>query len=260
MITLGVLSDLPGIRHGFMTRAGGVSEGIYDSLNCGLGSDDNLDRVRENRRRVLQMAGIPATTLLTAHQIHSPDVLVVEEEWRDGPRPRVDALVTTRKNIAIAASSADCVPILFADPEARVVAAAHAGWRGAVGGVLQATVKQMCALGAKPERIRAGVGPCIGPAELRGRAGISRAVPGAEHCQRTLLPRRSARRPSHVRPRILCRSRARRDEARCDRGGAPRHLRGSGDLLQLSPLMPAQGAGLRATRVGDRADLAGITR
>ena len=164
MITLGVLSDLPGIRHGFMTRAGGVSEGIYDSLNCGLGSDDERVRVLENRRRVLQMAGIPAKTLLTAYQVHSPDVLVVEEEWRDGPRPKVDALVTTRKNIAIAASSADCVPILFADPDARVVAAAHAGWRGAVGGVLQATVKQMCALGARPERIRAGIGPCIGPA------------------------------------------------------------------------------------------------
>jgi YfiH family protein len=164
MITLGVLGDLPGIRHGFMTRAGGVSEGIYDSLNCGLGSDDAPERVHENRRRVLQLAGIPANTLLTAYQVHSPDVLVVEEEWRDGPRPKVDALVTTRKNIAIAASSADCVPILFADPEARVVAAAHAGWRGAVGGVLQATVKQMCTLGAKPERIRAGIGPCIGPA------------------------------------------------------------------------------------------------
>ena len=164
MITLGVLSDLPGIRHGFMTRAGGVSEGIYDSLNCGLGSDDEQARVLENRRHVLQMAGIPAKSLLTAYQVHSPDVLVVEEEWRDGPRPKVDALVTTRKNIAIAASHADCVPILFADPEARVVGAAHAGWRGAVGGVLQATVKQMCALGARPERIRAGIGPCIGPA------------------------------------------------------------------------------------------------
>lgn len=164
MITLDCLQNLPGIRHGFMTRAGGVSEGIYDSLNCGLGSDDDLERVRENRRRVLRMVGIPATTLLTAHQIHSPDVLVVEEEWRDGPRPRVDALVTRRPSIAIAASSADCVPILFADAEARIVAAAHAGWRGAIGGVLQATVKQMCALGARPERIRAGVGPCIGPA------------------------------------------------------------------------------------------------
>jgi polyphenol oxidase len=164
MITLDSLNTLPGIRHGFMTRAGGVSEGIYDSLNCGLGSDDDLERVRENRRRVLTMAGIPANTLLTAHQVHSPDVLVVDEEWHDGPRPKVDALVTTRANIAIAASSADCVPILFADPEARIVGAAHAGWRGALTGVLQATVKQMCALGARPERIRAGVGPCIGPA------------------------------------------------------------------------------------------------
>jgi hypothetical protein len=164
MITLDCLQTLPGIRHGFMTRAGGVSEGIYASLNCGLGSDDDLERVHENRRRVLGMAGTPAKTLLTAHQVHSPDVLVVEEEWHDGPRPKVDALVTRRANIAIAASSADCVPILFADPEARVVGAAHAGWRGAVSGVLQATVKQMCALGARPERIRAGVGPCIGPA------------------------------------------------------------------------------------------------
>jgi hypothetical protein len=164
MITLSVLDQLPGIRHGFMTRAGGVSEGIYASLNCGLGSDDDLERVRENRRRVLKMAGIPAKTLLTAHQVHSPDVLVVEEEWHEGPRPKIDALVTTRANIAIAASSADCVPILFADPDARVVGAAHAGWRGALTGVLQATVQQMCALGAKPERIRAGIGPCIGPA------------------------------------------------------------------------------------------------
>jgi YfiH family protein len=164
MITLGVLEHLDGIRHGFMTRAGGVSEGIYASLNCGLGSDDDLERVRENRRRVLAMAGIPAKTLLTAHQIHSPSVLVVEEEWHDGPRPKVDALVTKRANFAIAASSADCVPVLFADPEVRVVGAAHAGWRGALSGVLQATVKQMCALGAKQERIRAGIGPCIGPA------------------------------------------------------------------------------------------------
>jgi YfiH family protein len=140
MITLASLESLSGIRHGFMTRAGGVSEGIYASLNCGLGSDDEPERVHENRRRVLRMVDIQAKTLLTAYQ------------------------VTKRPNIAIAASSADCVPILFADPEARVVGAAHAGWRGAIGGVLQATVKEMCALGAKPERIRAGVGPCIGPA------------------------------------------------------------------------------------------------
>jgi polyphenol oxidase len=195
MITLGVLSDLPGIRHGFMTRAGGVSEGIYDSLNCGLGSDDEQARVLENRRRVLEMAGIPAKTLLTAYQVHSPDVLVVEEEWREGPGPKVDALVTTRKNIAIAASSADCVPILFADPDARVVAAAHAGWRGAVGGVLQATVKQMCALGARPERIRAGVGPCIGPASYE----VGPEFPAPFLAQNPANARffRPARRPGH---------------------------------------------------------------
>jgi YfiH family protein len=185
MIKLDVLDSLPGIRHGFMTRAGGVSEGIYASLNCGLGSDDDRERVLENRRRVLEMAGIPAKTLLTAHQVHSPDVLVVEEEWQDGPRPKVDALVTRRANLAIAASSADCVPILFAEPAAGVAGAATAGWRGAVGGVLQATVKEMCALGARPERIRAGVGPCIGPASYEvGREFVDRFLahdPGSEH-------------------------------------------------------------------------------
>lgn len=164
MITLDSLTAVPGIRHGYMTRHGGVSDGIYASLNCGIGSNDDPERVRENRRRVLQLVDLPAATLLTAYQVHSPDVLVVEEAWREGQRPKVDGLVTRCVGLAIAASSADCVPILFADPEARIVGAAHAGWRGAIGGVLQATVKQMCALGAKVERIRAGVGPCIGAA------------------------------------------------------------------------------------------------
>ncbi|MGH6892306.1 MAG: peptidoglycan editing factor PgeF [Dongiaceae bacterium] len=162
MITLSSLERLPGIRHGFMTREGGVSEGVYASLNCGLGSSDDPEHVRENRRRALRKIDLPAGTLLTAYQIHSPDVLAVEERWRDGERPKVDALVTARPNLAIAVSTADCVPVLLADPEARIIGAAHAGWRGAIGGVLQATVKQMCALGAKPERINAAIGPCIG--------------------------------------------------------------------------------------------------
>jgi polyphenol oxidase len=164
MIMLPSLAALPDIRHGFMTRHGGVSGGIYASLNCGLGSDDDRDSVIENRRRVLQQLGVPNAALMTAYQVHSPDVLVVDAPWRDGERPKVDGLVTTRTGFAIAASSADCVPVLFADAQARVIGAAHAGWRGAIGGVLPATVKQMCALGAKPERICAGVGPCIGPA------------------------------------------------------------------------------------------------
>ncbi len=164
MITLSSLERLPGIRHGFMTREGGVSEGFYASLNCGIGSDDDPERVRENRRRVLRKVDLPAGTLLTAYQVHSPDVLVVEKEWRDSQRPKADALVTTRPGLAIAISTADCVPVLFADPQARVIGAAHAGWRGAIGGVLQATLKQMCALGAKAERISAAIGPCIGAA------------------------------------------------------------------------------------------------
>lgn len=164
MITLGVLDDVPGIRHGFMTRHGGVSDGIYASLNCGIGSNDDPEKVRENRARALELAGLPADSLLTAYQVHSPDVQVVEGKWPAGERPRVDAMVTKRKHVTIGILSADCVPVLFADPEAGVIGGAHAGWRGAVTGVLQATVKAMIGLGAKAERIRAAVGPCIGAA------------------------------------------------------------------------------------------------
>ncbi|HWA47750.1 MAG TPA: peptidoglycan editing factor PgeF [Dongiaceae bacterium] len=164
MISLGTLGELEGIRHGFMTRHGGVSDGIYASLNCGIGSSDHPDKVRENRVRALQQAGLPENSLFTAYQIHSPDVLVVEGPWTGDDRPRVDAMVTKRKGITLGVLSADCVPVLFADPEAGVVGAAHAGWRGAVTGVLQATVKAMVDLGAKAEHIRAAIGPCIGAA------------------------------------------------------------------------------------------------
>ena len=167
----------------------------------------------------------PPTTLLTAYQVHSPDVLVVEEEWRDGPRPKVDALVTTRKNIAIAASSRR----LRADPVRRSGGArrrrrpcrlARRRRRRAAGDG-EADVRARRAAGAHPRRRR----PLHRPGELRSRAGIPRAVPGAEPGQRALLPPGAARGPSHVRPRILRRGRARRDEARRDRSRAPRHLR-----------------------------------
>lgn len=164
MITLSVLGELDGIRHGFMTRHGGVSEGIYTSLNCGIGSNDDPERVRENRARALDMAGLPAGSLLTAYQIHSADVQVVERGWPAGERPRVDAMVTKEIGLTLGILSADCVPVLFADPEARIIGAAHAGWRGALTGVLQATVQAMCDLGAKASHIRAAVGPCIGAA------------------------------------------------------------------------------------------------
>lgn len=164
MISLGTLGELDGIRHGFMTRHGGVSDGIYASLNCGIGSNDQPDKVRENRARALKQAGLSEDSLFTAYQIHSADVLVVDGPWTGDGRPRVDAMVTKVKGITLGVLSADCVPVLFADPDAGIVGAAHAGWRGAVTGVLQATVKAMIGLGAKAERIRAAIGPCIGAA------------------------------------------------------------------------------------------------
>lgn len=158
-VTAENLHGLDGIAHGFFTRRGGVSRGIYDALNCGLGSKDDPDAVLENRARVASHLG--ANIVLTAHQVHSPTAIVVEKPWDQASRPRADAIVTATPGIAVGVLSADCAPVLFADPEARVVGAAHAGWRGAVGGVLEATIAQMEAIGARRERIRAAVGPCI---------------------------------------------------------------------------------------------------
>jgi len=125
------LSKLPGIRHGFFTRAGGVSEGVYESLNGGVGSEDSPAKVAENRARMAKHLGVAPDRFLTCYQIHSPAVMVAETPWPASDRPRADAIVTRVPGIAIGVSTADCGPVLFADPEARVVGAAHAGWRGA---------------------------------------------------------------------------------------------------------------------------------
>jgi YfiH family protein len=151
-----------GIRHGYFTRHGGVSGGIYGSLNTGPGSSDDQDRVRENRRRVAAWMRVAPERLLTCHQIHSPDVVVVGDPF-PGPRPRADALVTNRPGLAVCASTADCGPVLFADPQARIVGAAHAGWRGAFTGVLENTITAMEGLGARRENTVAVLGPSIGP-------------------------------------------------------------------------------------------------
>lgn len=161
MITLGTLNSAPGIRHAFFTREGGVSEGILASLNCGFGSGDAPERVAENRARAMTSLDLAADRLVTCHQIHSPEVVVVETPWRREDNPRADALVTTRRGIALGILTADCTPVLFADPESGVIGAAHAGWRGALGGVIEATIGAMTRLGAEPARIRAGIGPCI---------------------------------------------------------------------------------------------------
>jgi hypothetical protein len=161
MIELSNLKDLAGIRHGFMTRHGGVSDGIYRSLNCGLGSKDDHDAVVENRARAVRAAGLKPDSLATAYQVHSARVAVVEDNWPKADRPEVDGLVTKTKGVSLGILTADCVPVLFADPEAGIIGAAHAGWKGAVTGILPETVEAMVQLGAQRDRIQAGVGPAI---------------------------------------------------------------------------------------------------
>jgi polyphenol oxidase len=156
-----VALKLPGIRHGFFTRAGGVSQGVYESLNGGVGSHDVADRVAENRVRMAAALGVTSERLLTPYQIHSPNVVIAETPWTREQRPRADALVTRVPGLAIGVSTADCGPLLLADAQAGVVGAAHAGWRGALAGVIEATVAAMEKLGATRARIAAALGPTI---------------------------------------------------------------------------------------------------
>lgn len=156
-----LLSAIPGLRHAFFSREGGVSGGIYESLNAGVGSDDDAAKVSENRRRMAETMGVAPERFLTLYQIHSPDVVVVSEPWGSGARPRADALVTRVEGLSIGATAADCGPILFADPQARVIGAAHAGWKGALTGVLEATIQAMEKLGAERTGIVAAIGPLI---------------------------------------------------------------------------------------------------
>jgi polyphenol oxidase len=151
--------SLPGVAHGFFTRRGGVSEGVHASLNCGLGSKDAPEAVRENRARVMRHLG--AGELVTAYQVHGTTAVIVDR-LPVGERPRADALVTATRGIAIGVLTADCAPLLLADPAAGVVGAAHAGWRGALAGIAEATLGAMESLGAARARIHAAVGPCIG--------------------------------------------------------------------------------------------------
>jgi YfiH family protein len=145
--------------HGFLGRRGGVSEGVCAGLNVGLGSGDDRDAIAENRRRAIATVA-PGARLVTVHQIHSADV-VYAAPWPDDGRPRADAMVTDRPGLALGILTADCAPILLADAEAEVIGAAHAGWKGALGGVVEATVAAMERLGADRARIAAAIGPCI---------------------------------------------------------------------------------------------------
>jgi YfiH family protein len=161
MIQAASLSSLQNIRHAFFTREGGVSQGIYASLNGGIGSRDEPDKVRENRARMASALGVAPMHFVTCYQIHSPDVIVATEPWTRENAPRADAIVTRTPQLAVGVSTADCGPILFADAEASVIGATHAGWKGALTGVLEATIAAMETLGAKRSRIKAALGPMI---------------------------------------------------------------------------------------------------
>jgi hypothetical protein len=161
MLQAASLSKLARIRHGFFTRSGGVSHGVYATLNGGVGSNDSPGNVAENRARMAAALGVTSEHLLTAYQIHSPDVVVADKPWTKEDRPRADAIVTRTPRLAIGVSTADCGPLLLADAQARVIGAAHAGWRGAFTGVVEAVIAAMEKLGADRRRIAAALGPTI---------------------------------------------------------------------------------------------------
>jgi YfiH family protein len=161
MLASPLLAAIPGLRHAFFTREGGVSEGVYESLNAGIGSNDDPADVAENRRRMAEQMGVMPAHFLSVHQTHSADVVVASGPWPGGSRPRADAIVTRTEGIAIGVTTADCGPILFADPAARVIGAAHAGWKGALTGVLESTIDAMEKLGADRSGMVAAIGPLI---------------------------------------------------------------------------------------------------
>lgn len=151
---------LEGVAHGFLGRRGGVSQGVHDGLNVGLGSADDRVAVLENRR-IATEAVLPGTTLVTVHQVHSADAVTVAAPFAEDLRPHADAIVTASPGLSLGILTADCAPVMFADWEAGVIGAAHAGWKGAIGGVTDATIAAMEALGADRRRIAAAIGPCI---------------------------------------------------------------------------------------------------
>lgn len=163
------LRDIPWIRHGFFSKRGGVSEGPFAGLNCALTSGDRPDHIRANRTRVAETMALQPDALITARQVHSPDAVYVTEAWAAGQTPDADGLVTDKPGLGIAVLTADCAPVFFASRKDKIIGVAHAGWKGALTGVLDATVKRMTEQGAALADISAAIGPCIGPASYEVR-------------------------------------------------------------------------------------------
>jgi YfiH family protein len=196
-VTSSTLSALAGVRHAFFTRAGGVSSGIYASLNGGVGSKDDPSHVAENRARMAKTLGVAPENFVTAYQIHSPDVIVAEKPWRADARPKADAVVTRVPGLAIGVTTADCGPILFADRKAGVLGAAHAGWRGAISGVIEATLGAMEKLGARSENIVTALGPMIRQPNYEVGAEFFRAFIAASQDNERFF--QNSARPDHYR-------------------------------------------------------------
>ncbi|MEE1657987.1 peptidoglycan editing factor PgeF [Microvirga sp. CF3062] len=189
------LASQQSIRHAFFTRESGVSEGIYASLNGGVGSSDDPGKVQENRRRMAEALGVTPDALISVYQVHSPDAVIVEGPWR-GERPKADAMVTSVPGLALGITTADCGPVLFADAQARVIGAAHAGWRGAVTGVLESTIAAMERLGAKRQSIVAVLGPTISQTAYEVGPDFIERFSKEAHGQERFL--KEAERPGHA--------------------------------------------------------------
>ncbi|HYD19125.1 MAG TPA: peptidoglycan editing factor PgeF [Patescibacteria group bacterium] len=168
------LEKMKWLSHGFFTRIGGASGGLYDSLNCAFSSKDDGENVRANRAKVAEVIGVEPENVVTLKQVHSNKVITVTQAWTRDKAPEADALVTAEKGLAISVLTADCAPVLFAAKRSRIVGAAHAGWKGALTGVMDETVKAMVALGAKAEDISAAIGPCIGPQSYEVSEGFEK--------------------------------------------------------------------------------------
>lgn len=187
------------IGHGFFGRQGGVSTGLYSSLNCGAGTRDNPDNIQENRQRVASAIGSSAEKLVTVKQIHSGQCVIVTGPWTVGERPDADAMVTDAPNVALGILTADCGPVLFSGQKADgspVIGAAHAGWGGALKGILDNTVQAMIAKGAVPESIQASLGPCIGPASYEVSDDFTE--PFLKHSENAEHFFKAARKPGHL--------------------------------------------------------------
>ena len=186
---------LPGVAHAFFTRRGGVSLGFYASLNGGVGSNDAPQAVSANRARMAAELAIAPERLSIPYQVHSPDVVALSEPFPPEARPRCDALVTATPGLGLGVTGADCGMVLFADPESQVIGAAHAGWKGALTGVIEATVAAMAKLGARPERTRAALGPCIAQASYEvGPEFVAAFAAGDGGYARFFTPSRNASR------------------------------------------------------------------